>query len=132
MDIDIRWKQRFANYEKAFLQLKKFIDKAELNELEEQGMVKAFEYTYELGWNVLKDFLEYQGIVDLVGSRDTIRAAFKEGVISDGDGWMHMISSRNQTAHTYNRATAEEIAGDVRHKYFKLFSELAVKMQELL
>lgn len=82
---DIRWKQRFANYQKALAQLSKFVEKNNLNELEEQGVIKAFEYTYELAWNVMKDYYEYQGEKDIQGSRDAIRLAFKRGLIADGE-----------------------------------------------
>ena len=82
---DIRWQQRFANFRKALSQLRKFVDKGELTELEEQGAIQAFEYTYELGWLVLKDFLEYQGLTDIFGSRDAIRKAFQAGLIEDGE-----------------------------------------------
>jgi len=111
---DIRWEQRFSNYQKALRQLQKFIDKGELSELEAQGLVKAFEYTYELAWNTLKDFLEYRGQTDIYGSRDAIRRAFGLGLIADGEGWMDMLKSRNQTSHTYNEETAEEICRAVR------------------
>ena len=74
---DIRWKQRFASYSKAFFQLGKFIAKREdLNELEEQGMIQAFEYNFELAWNLIKDYYEYQGVTEIQGSRDAFRLAF--------------------------------------------------------
>jgi len=121
---DIRWQQRFSNYQKALAQLGEFIEKAELNRLEEQGLVKAFEYTYELAWNTLKDFLEYQGIVEIVGSRDAFRRAFAEGVLEDGRVWMRMIESRNKTTHTYNEETAKEIVESVRSEFHPAFCEL--------
>lgn len=128
---DIRWRQRFANYQKALGQLRKFIEKNEasgLNELEEQGLIKAFEYTYELGWNMLKDFLEYQGRTGLAGSRDTIREAFKVGLIGDGEGWMQMLQNRNRTSHTYNEATADAITDAILHGHFALFEALDAEM----
>jgi hypothetical protein len=70
MNKDIRWKQRFSNYKKALLQLTKFIDKGKLNELQKQGLIQAFEYTHELAWNVLKDYLQDQGIQNITGSKD--------------------------------------------------------------
>ncbi|UXE62547.1 MAG: nucleotidyltransferase substrate binding protein [Woronichinia naegeliana WA131] len=82
---DIRWKQRLDNYQKAVRQLTKFIEKGELNELEEQGMIKAFEYTYELAWKMIKDYYEEQGEVNIQGSRDALRLAFQRGIIKDGD-----------------------------------------------
>lgn len=131
-DKDIRWKQRFSNYQKALAQLRKFIDKGDLSELEKQGLIKAFEYTYELAWNTLKDFLTYRGQTDIYGSRDAIRKAFKEGLIEDGEGWMDMLQSRNQTSHTYNEETAEEIATAVTTKYYALFQQLKKKLSNLL
>lgn len=130
--IDIRWHQRFNNFQKALTQLKKFIDKSDLSELEEQGLIKAFEYTYELAWNTLKDYLEFQGSVDIVGSRDTIREAFRNGLIKDGDIWMDMMKSRNQTSHGYNEKTAKEISTAIKKNYFVLFKELKQIMQSKL
>jgi nucleotidyltransferase substrate binding protein (TIGR01987 family) len=127
-DKDIRWKQRFSNYQKALAQLKKFIDKGTLSELEKQGLIKAFEYTYELAWNTLKDFLTYRGQTDIYGSRDAIRKAFTSDLISDGEGWMDMLQSRNKTSHTYNEETAEEISSAVLTSYYPLFKQLEAKL----
>ncbi len=128
---DIRWQQRLANYQKAFAQLRKFIDKGELSELEKQGLVKAFEYTYELAWTTLKDFLEYKGQTGLYGSRDVIRKAFELGLVEDGEGWMDMLKSRNLTSHTYNEETAEQICRAVREVYYSLFTMLKAKLESL-
>jgi nucleotidyltransferase substrate binding protein (TIGR01987 family) len=128
---DIRWIQRFANYQKAFGQLKKFVDKGELSELEEQGLIKAFEYTFELAWTTIKDFLEYRGQTDIFGSRDAIRKAFQLNLIDDGESWMDMLASRNKTSHTYNKETAEEICQAVTTIYFPLFEQLEKKLDEL-
>lgn len=129
---DIRWEQRFSNFRKALLQLKKFIDKGDLTDLEQQGLIKAFEYTYELGWNSLKDYLEFQGITGMTGARDTIREAFKAGLISDGEGWMDMLSSRNRTSQTYNEVIAKEIADAVMTTYSILFMDFEGKMADLV
>jgi|LGVE01.1.fsa_nt_gb nucleotidyltransferase substrate binding protein (TIGR01987 family) len=128
---DIRWEQRFANYQKALSRLQKFIDKGELSELEEQGLIKAFEYTYELAWNTLKDFLEYRGQTDIYGSRDAIRKAFELGLIDDGESWMDMLKSRNTTSHTYNEETAKEICQAVVEVYYSLFTQLKTKLESL-
>ena len=131
MDTDIRWKQRLANYKKALAQLTKFIDKGKLNELEEQGLIQAFEYTHELAWNLLKDYLQDQGTQNINGSKDAVRAAFKVGLIEDGESWMDMITDRNRTSHTYNQSTAEEIAINIITRFFGLFVMLHEKMQEI-
>ena len=132
MNEDIRWKQRFSNYQKALRQLQKFIDKGELSELEEQGLIKSFEYTYELAWNTVKDFLEFQGHSDIFGSRDAFRKAFQLGIIEDGEVWMDMIQSRNRTTHTYNEETANEISRTVISVYFDAFKKLHEKLEGFL
>jgi nucleotidyltransferase substrate binding protein (TIGR01987 family) len=131
MDLDIRWKQRFSNYQKALVQLTKFIDKGDLNELEEQGLIQAFEYTHELAWNLLRDYLRDQGAQNINGSKDAVRAAFQVGLIEDGETWMDMIKDRNRTSHTYNQVTAEAIATNIKSRFFGLFVELREKMQVL-
>jgi nucleotidyltransferase substrate binding protein (TIGR01987 family) len=131
-DTDVRWEQRFANFEKALSQLKKFVEKGQLNELEEQGAIQAFEYTYELAWNVMKDFLEHQGQTDIYGSRDAIRKAFQLGLIADGDKWMDAYKSRTKTSHTYNEETAREVVDAILGVYHGLFEALREKMESLL
>lgn len=132
MNEDIRWKQRFANYQKALLQMRKFMAKESLNELEEQGLIQAFEYTHELAWNVLRDYLLEKGQQNIHGSRDATRMAFKFELISDGDSWMDMIRDRNRTSHTYNQETAESIASNIKQRFFLLFIDLQQTMQGLL
>ncbi|PJE01841.1 MAG: nucleotidyltransferase, partial [Leptospira sp.] len=89
----IRYKQRFQNFSKALSQLTKFIQKAELNQLEKQGLIKAFEYNYELAWNLLKDYYQFQGDSGIQGSRDAIQIAYQRNLITNGDIWMQMIQS---------------------------------------
>lgn len=92
-----------------------------LSELERQGLIQAFEFVFELAWNLMKDYFLYQGNPAISGSRDAIRSAFKNGLIVDGEGWMEMIKSRNQTAHTYNESIASEIAGRILGAYHERF-----------
>ena len=125
---DIRWIQRFNNFSKATDQLSKFIEKGNLNELEKQGLIQAFEYTYELAWNTIKDYFEMLGEVNIYGSRDAFRLAFKRGLIEDGETWMDMITSRIATSHTYNEDIAEKIAGDVEKRYYDEFLKLRTKL----
>ena len=107
-----------------------FFEPPELNDREQQGLIKAFEYCFELGWNTLRDLLRSQGNATLLGSRDTLREAFRLGLLSDGDAWMLMIQERNLTAHTYNRATTESIAGNSRERYRPCFHQLRERLQE--
>ena len=129
---DIRWRQRFSHYLKALQQLDNAVElsrKRPLSDLEEQGLIQVFEFTYELAWNVLRDFLVFQGSQNIHGSRDTIREAFNSGLIEDGEGWMDMHKDRNMTSHTYNRETANEIAENVVQRYYDLFVALQKKME---
>ncbi len=128
---DIRWKQRFQNYKNALQRLQKFISKGSLSELEEQGLIKAFEYTYELAWQTLIDFLNFQGYIDLYGSRDTLRKAFELGLIQNGQNWMNMLESRNKTSYTYNEETAAEISQAIMEVYFDLFQQIQEKFDSL-
>ena len=132
MEQDIRWRQRYSNYQKALGQLSRFIEKGKLSELEEQGLIQAFEYTYELAWNVMKDFFQYQGDDEINGSRDAIRLAFKRNLIESGPQWMDMIASRIQSSHTYNEETAKEVAGKITEVYYPLFIQFALKMDEII
>ena len=132
METDIRWKQRFSNYEKALNQLTKFTEVISLNDLESQGLIQAFEFTHELAWNVMKDYFEFQGIFGINGSRDSTREAFQKGLITDGEGWMEMIKSRNQSSHTYNESIANEIKNKILTQYFSLFVAFKEKMKSFL
>ena len=127
MSPDIRWKQRLDNYGKAFHELKEGLEIAEtrpLTKLEKQGIIQGFEYTHELAWNMLKDYLEFQGHVGLIGSRDTTREAFKRALINDGEIWMEMLKSRNLTSHAYDRNTAEMIYNAISTRFLLEFQAL--------
>jgi nucleotidyltransferase substrate binding protein (TIGR01987 family) len=121
---DIRWKQRFSNFQKALNQLQEFIEIPHLSKFEKQGLIKSFEYTYELAWNTIKDYIHYQGNTDIAGSRDSIREGFKLNLITDGTTWMDMLQSRNRTSHTYDEETAEEIVALIMNNYYRLFIDL--------
>jgi len=132
---DIRWKQRFSNYSNAFEQLQEAVTLAherELSMLEKQGLIQAFEYTHELAWNVMKDFLEYQGNQNIKGSRDAIREAFKVALIEDGETWMETIQTRNATSHGYDKAMAEEVVNTIINDYMGIFSKFEKEMLLLL
>ena len=128
---DIRWQQRFSNYKRALAQLTKFMEVEELNDLEKQGLIQAFEYTHELAWNTLSDFLKQKGNTDIYGSKDASREAFKLGLVDKGDVWMNMIKSRNLTSHTYNEEVTEEITQSIIYDYYPAFCALEKKLAEL-
>lgn len=127
MTLDVRWKQRFDNYQRALNQLISAVElKAQrtLSDLENQGLIQGFEFTHELAWNVLKDYLEMEGIQGLVGSRSTAREAFKRGLVSDGEVWMDMIEKRNLSSHTYNESVAKTLVDSISDRYYPAFIEL--------
>lgn len=133
-EVETRWKQRLANFNKAFGQLSDAVAlmaARALSPLERQGVIQAFEYTYELGWNVLRDYLRWQGNAELSGSRDTLREAFSAKLIDDGEIWMDMLQDRNRTSHTYNEATAAEILNNIQAHYHAQFQKLQWKMNSL-
>lgn len=134
MSEDVRWQQRLANYRRALATLTDAVElnrQRALSDLEQQGLIQAFEFTHELAWNCLRDYLRYQGEQNLTGSRDATRRAFAVGLISNGEQWMDMIANRNRTSHTYNKATAVQIATAVIEHYHPLFIELANRLEAL-
>ncbi len=126
---DIRWQQRFINFKKAFSQLERFNKVENLNEMEQQGLIKAFEYTYELSWKTLQDLLKEKGYIGIVGPRPVIEQCFQDGYITNGDGWMRMHKSRNLTSHTYDEQTAIEIVESIRGEYYYLIKNLVKKLE---
>lgn len=131
MNPDNRWKQRFENYRRALATLQKaaaLAQQRQLSELEQQGLIQGFEFTHELAWNVMKDFLEEKGIAGLIGSRDATRTAFQNGLITDGETWMDMIKDRNLSSHTYQLALATRISNDILTRFYPEFEALASKM----
>ncbi len=134
MNKDIRWKQRYQNFNKAMNNLLEAVITAkqrELSKLEKQGVIQAFEYTYELAWKTVKDFYESQGEVDIQGSRDAFQLAFRRGLVVDhGEELMASIKSRQLTSHTYDDSTANAIFHDIINLYFDAFKELADNLGE--
>jgi len=132
---DIRWVQRFDNFKRAFAKLAAaaaLAQQRKLSELEEQGVIQAFEFTHELAWNTLKDFLKSRGTAaDLHGSRDATREAFAAGLIEEGEIWMQMIEHRNSSSHAYNEQIARTIVTAILTLYVTEFGEFQNRFQQL-
>ena len=131
---DIRWIQRLENFQRALSTLQRAIGLAQsrpLSELEEQGLIQAFEFTDELSWLLIRDFLVDQGVAGISGSRDAVREAVARQLLPQGEEsvWMAMIRSRNLTGHTYNPAVAREIAELIVDRFGPVFQQLADLMQ---
>jgi len=144
---ELRWQQRFSNYVKAFLKLEQAVLKITeeyqirengtidedsfLDDIIKEGLIQRFEYTHELAWNVMKDFLENAGNNNVFGSKDATKEAFAAGLISNGEVWMDMIKSRNKTSHTYNEETADDIFMKIVHEYYQEFNQFRNRMEAL-
>jgi len=131
---DIRWIQRFDSFSKALENLNDGVELAkskELSKFERQGVIKAFEFTHELAWKSLKDFLFVHGNNEIFGSRDATRESFKYGLIESGEIWMDMIVSRNKTSHIYNEDIAAEILDIILSDYCDELNKLQRKLAQL-
>jgi len=131
MKEQIRYRQRLENFGKALSNLNEALalkEQRALSKLETQGLLKTFEYTYELSWKSMKDFLEYQGITGIIGSRDSFRLALQNAIISDGESWQEMVDDRNLLSHDYDEKLASSIAERVVG-YAKLFNAYKVTME---
>ncbi len=134
MEQDIRWKQRFSNFEKFFLQLKQAVEDYDDNAetIVKEGIIQRFEFTHELAWKVMKDFLEYEGYQNITGARSATRGAFNIDLVEEGQLWMDMINSRNKTVHTYHENILEQEYQKIVEAYFSCFFEFHEKMKTLL
>lgn len=126
---NIRWKQRFQNFEKSFLLLKKALLSDNKNIVYRAGIIQFFEISFELAWKMIKDYLEHQGFIDIKTPRDTIKKAFETGLISDGEIWLQALTDRNLTTHTYEEETAVEVDLLIRNKYSNILNELYDKLK---
>ena len=121
---DVRWKQRFDNYQKALKLLEEGVTLKKRNKIQKAGVVQFFEMTFELAWKMLKDFLEEEGYKEIKAPRPIIKKAFEIGLIEKGHDWLQLLYDRNLTAHTYDEETAEKLDILIEHKYYPLFKQL--------
>lgn len=130
---DLRWEQRFVNYKRALSRLNEAVSQAidaELSELEREGLIQRFEYTYELAWKTLQDLLREKGYVDLKGPKDVLNQAFLVGYIEGDTTWRAMKKSRELTSHTYDQDTAGEIATAIVERYWRVLNNLEARLEE--
>lgn len=128
---EVRWHYRFRNFSRAYTLLREAMERdvAELNELEREGVIQRFEYTFELAWNTLKDRLEYGGIVLTEATpRNVIRQAFAARLIADAEIWMDMLTDRNLMSHTYDFARFEAVIGNIRSCYLAVLDDLYLRL----
>ena len=129
--METRWVQRFENYKQALSNLSETIDciqKEGNSKIYTMALTQAFQMTFELGWKILKDYLEYSGIM-VNTPRDSIKEAFKMNFINDGQGWIEMMEARNKTVHTYKEEFAKGLCNDILTNYFNMFNELSIFLE---
>ena len=129
-----RWEQRLDSYHKALARLAEIVGaskKRALNEFERDGLVQRFEFTHELSWKLMKAYAEYQGFDGIGGSRDATRKAFEMSLISDGQSWMDMIKSRNETSHNYDGSMADDVVDSIINRFYPLLADFYQKMNSL-
>ncbi|MCL2690422.1 MAG: nucleotidyltransferase substrate binding protein [Chitinispirillia bacterium] len=127
MSDSLRWKQRFENFENAYNVLVRMMERDKLtpdDEAVEMALIQSFEFTYELAWNTMKDYLEHEGFDNLAGSKQVIRTAFQAGLIEDAEGWLNAVQKRNIASHTYDENVLSEGVIFVSNDYFPLVSKL--------
>ena len=134
MEQDIRWLQRYDSYCKACKRVLQVTESErqpdELTELEMEGLIQRFEYTFELGWKVLQDLLKYKGYEFVQGPNGTLQKAFEDNMITDHDGWRRMAKARVTTSHTYNEGDAIEIVRKIYEEYSLLLKQLDSRLNE--
>ncbi len=120
---DIRWKQRFQNFEKAFMLLERTLKINNPSEAEKGGLIQFYEMSFELAWKLMKDYLEELGFT-VNSPREAVKQAFQSGIIEDGQGWIDALEDRNLTTHTYDESTAEKVVSTIRSSYFPMLQQL--------
>src|SRR5690554_3367744 len=128
MNKNIRWRQRFTNLENAFQFLKEGLKKESLDPYQEAGIIQCFEFTFELSWKTLKDFLESMG-TNVVFARDALKEAFAAQIIKDGHLWIEMLEKRNILSHTYNREQATQAVQLIKKRYFPGLEQVYLELK---
>ena len=128
-----RFRQRLAEYNRALSRLQEGLEKPADDDLYVDGILQRFEFTFELAWKTVKDYLEYQGIIDKIGSpREIIKTGFAEGIIQDGEAWIKMMLARNALSHLYDECASRKIYDDIKMEYVVLLENLQLKLNELV
>lgn len=127
---EARWRERFEDYKKAVLRMQEALGKKNFSELEKDGVIQRFEFTFELAWKTLKDYLEDQSFADISSPKKAIQKAFESGLIGDGNIWIEMQEDRNRMSHLYNQSESEKIFENIKDKYAKALNDLIVALEK--
>lgn len=134
-----RFEERKKDYQSALRKLEEALIE-NINELPENtkqiiidGVLHRFEFTFELAWKTIKDYLEYMGITDRTGSpRENIQQAFKQGIIEDGEIWIKIMLSRNEISHLYDEKASRRIYQEIKENYLVEFKKLEERFEQIL
>lgn len=129
-----RWKELLKRYEQALGRLSKIVDlkrERQLNEFEEDSVIKRFEFTYEMAWKLMMSYEKSNGVLQLMGSKDVVRNAISMSLIENGEAWMDMIDARNRTSHLYDEGMAKDVIDAIVNDYYPLLQDLLRKMETL-
>jgi len=121
---DIRWKQRLRNYTKALDYLEQALQIPNPDIVQKAGIIQFFEMSFELAWNMVKDYLEEQGFIDVKSPRAALKKAFEINILENGHAWMDLLQDRNLTVHTYNEQKATDMEQLIKKKYFPILKGL--------
>ena len=130
---EIRWRYRFRNYSRAYSLLREALESQieELTQLEREGVIQRFEFTFELSWQLLKDRMEYDGMsISPTTPRNVIREAVSAGLIDDGETWIDMLTDRNKMSHTYSFAAYEDVIRNIQSRYLSILNDLYQSLAE--
>lgn len=123
-----KWKERFENYCRALSQLEIALQQKNFSVLEKDGVVKRFEFTFELAWKTLQDILNEMGYADVKGPKPVIKKSFEDEIIKDGQAWIDMLNDRNNSTHLYDESVAQDIFNNIQKNYLKLLTDLKIKL----
>ncbi len=129
MEENERWKERFKSYSKALSQLESALQQKRFSVLEKDGVIKRFEFTFELAWKTLQDKLYDEGYLTTKGPKPVIKQAFSNGMITDGQAWIDMLTDRNNSTHLYDESAAVSIFDRIQTIYYNLLQELKLKLE---
>lgn len=131
-DSDIRWKQRFTNFSKAMNHLENALQIPNPDIVQKAGIIQFFEMSFELAWNMVKDYLEEQGFVDIKSPRSALKKAYEMNILENGHDWMDLLQDRNLTAHTYDEQKASDMEQLIDNKYFPILKALQLSFKQKL
>lgn len=129
-----KWHERLAIYKNAIDRLAEVIALSKqhpLNQFERDSLIKRFEFSYEMAWKLMMSYEKENGIVEVLGSKDVIRQAFKLSIVNNGETWLEMVDARNKTSHLYDEEMATDVVDEIIYTYYPLLTELRDTMVQM-